>query len=102
MVDAKLGRKRLLELEEIPSPLILRHLASISLSVLDDMNKNSIAPPHWQTLCLPCALPSKHKELQRTSPWAIFQIGDIIRAWQISQSSIAVSHDNLNVKYYRF
>ena len=31
-----------------------------------------------------------------------FPIGDIIRIWQISQSSVAVSYENLDVEYYRF
>ena len=83
-------------------PLILRHLANVSLSALDDINKNSIAHHTWQTLCQYCALPSKHEELQCTGPEAIFQIGDIIRTWQISQSSVTVSHKNLDVEYYHF
>ena len=31
-----------------------------------------------------------------------FQQGDVIRTWQISQGSIALSHENLDVEYYRF
>ena len=47
---------------------------------------------------------STHKaiELRREGPEAIFQIGDVIRTWRISQSSVAVSHENLDVEYYRF
>ena len=31
-----------------------------------------------------------------------FQIGDFIRTWRISQSSAAVSHENLDVEFYGF
>ena len=29
-------------------------------------------------------------------------IGDVIRTWRISRSPVAVSHENLDVDYYRF
>ena len=31
-----------------------------------------------------------------------FKIGDVIRTWRISQNSVAVSHENLDVDYNRF
>ena len=31
-----------------------------------------------------------------------FKIGDVIRTWQISQSYVTVSHENLDVEYYHF
>ena len=34
-------------------------------------------------------------------PRGHFQIGDIIRTWQILQSSVTVSHKKLDVEYYR-
>ena len=49
--------------------------------------------------CLVSLMPSK-RELRRAGPEAIFPIGDVIRTWQISQSSVAVSHENLDVEYY--
>ena len=33
--------------DELTCPLILRHLANVSLSVLDDINKNSMAHHAW-------------------------------------------------------
>ena len=82
--------------------LILRHLANVSLSFLDNVKENSWANHTRQTLCQSCALPSKHEELRHAGPEAIFHIGDVIRTWQISQSSVAVRLENLDVKYYRF
>ena len=38
-----------LAMDELPCPLILRHLVNVSLSVLDGINKNSIAHRTWQT-----------------------------------------------------
>ena len=57
------GGRIKLDRDELPCPLILRHLANVSLSVLDNINKHSIGHDTWQTLCQSNALPSKHEEL---------------------------------------
>ena len=45
--EYKTGGISLPDRDELPCPLILRHLANVSLAVLKNFNKNSIAHYAW-------------------------------------------------------
>ena len=60
--------------------------------------------PRRTTLGKPYANLALTKQTRTSARWprGHFQIGDVIRTWRISQNSLGVSHENLDVEYYRF